>query len=458
KAAPDGIDIYFDNVGGELLDAALANMKNYARVVICGAMSQYNNASPSHSYGVKTTPNILTRRAVVAGFIILDHLNTSVHEQFFDEISQLYREDKITYKIDETNGFENAPQVLLDQFRGKNFGKSIDYVPAGEPSIDDFVFEQVPKPTKDQLQPDQVIIKSLYLSVDPYMRGRMTGSKDSYVDSFTKGDVITNFSVAEVTSSASSEYKEGDLVLVDNGKWQTEYIVNAKDISKVPARDGISPKDYLGVLSMPAFTAYYGTVVIGKPKAGETILVSSASGAVGQMVVQIAKAKGLRVIGMAGSDDKVEYVKQLGADVAINYKTCGNYFEVIKKAAPDGIDIYFDNVGGELLDAAMSNIKDHARIVICGAITQYNLSSPSEVYRIKSMTNVLVRKATITGFIILEHLHTSDHKQFFEEFSQLYKDGKIKYRIHETQGFDNAPQALLDLFSGKNFGKSVVKV
>ncbi|KAI7833513.1 oxidoreductase [Kickxella alabastrina] len=332
-----------------------------------------------------------------------------------------------------------------------------DYVPKGHATLSDFVIEQVPTPTKDQLKDGQIILHPLYLSVDPYQRGRLSGAKGSYVESYVKGDTITNFLVGKVTASASKDLQEGDFVLDNHGKWQTEYIVDAKDVSKAPKLDGISPEDFVGVLSMPAFTAYYGAVVLAKPKAGETILVSSASGAVGQMVVQLAKAKGLRVVGVAGSDDKVEYVKRIGADAAFNYKTCGNFVDAIKQAAPQGIDIYFDNVGGEFLDAALANIKDHARIVICGAISQYNISSPEEAYAIKNLTNILIRKASITGFIILEHFNTPDHENFVKEVTKLHKEGKIKYRTTETKGLENAPQALLDLFSGKNFGKSIVK-
>ncbi|KAJ2854694.1 hypothetical protein J3B02_002546, partial [Coemansia erecta] len=328
----------------------------------------------------------------------------------------------------------------------------------GLPSISDFVVEKVSAPTKDQLKEGQVIVSPLYMSVDPYQRGRLSGTKDSYVDSYEKGEPITNFLVAKVIASANKDYKEGDLVLADNGKWQTQYIADGSEIEKAPAREGISPKDYLGVLSMPAFTAYYGTIILGKPKAGETILVSSASGAVGQMVVQIAKAKGLRVVAVAGSDEKIEHVKQLGADVAFNYKKCGDYSSAIKKAAPNGIDIYFDNVGGEFLDAAIANTRNNARIVICGQISEYNLSSPSEIHGIKSMRYILSRRVTMTGFIILDHLHSSEHEKFYDEVSKLYKEGKIKYSFHETSGFENAPQALLDLFSGKNVGKGIVKV
>ncbi|KAJ2004601.1 hypothetical protein H4R26_002415 [Coemansia thaxteri] len=331
------------------------------------------------------------------------------------------------------------------------------YVPAGNAKLSDFAVEQVPAPTKDQLKEGQVIVKPLYFSVDPYQRGRLSGATDSYVASYVKGQPITNFLVGAIAESSSKDFKQGDLVLASNGSWETEYITDASAISKAPVQQRVDPKDYVGVLSMPSFTAYVGAAVLAKPKAGETILVSSASGAVGQMVVQLAKARGLRVVGVAGSDEKVEYVKSLGADAAFNYKTCGDFTKAIRGAAPEGIDIYFDNVGGEFLDAALANINTHARIIICGAISQYNASSPDELYGVKNLTKVLVKKATIQGFIITDYYSTPHFGEFTKEVSSLYHEGKIKYRLSETQGLENGPQAILDLFAGKNFGKSIIK-
>ncbi|KAJ2510788.1 hypothetical protein H4217_007693, partial [Coemansia sp. RSA 1939] len=321
----------------------------------------------------------------------------------------------------------------------------------------DFSVEKIQAPTKNQLKNNQVLLRPLYYSVDPYQRGRITGTKDSYVDSYVAGQTITNYLVGEVVASTSTGYKEGDIVLHDSGKWESEYIVNAKELSKPQPKTKVDPIDFVGVLSMPSYTAYYGTIVIGKPKAGETILVSSASGAVGQMAVQIAKARGLKVVAVAGSDDKVEFVKSLGADVAFNYKTCGDYTEAIKKAAPQGIDIYYDNVGGPFLDGALANINIHVRIIVCGAITQYNLSSPDQVYGVKNFTRILVQKATVQGFIVFEHYNDQAHNEFFNKVSKLYKEGKIQYKVDVTEGLANAPRALINLYEGKNFGKTIVK-
>ncbi|KAJ2600804.1 hypothetical protein H4R99_003201 [Coemansia sp. RSA 1722] len=333
-----------------------------------------------------------------------------------------------------------------------------NFVPSEEPKLSDFEVKKVPAPSKDQLKDEQVIVKPMYLSIDPYLRFRLMGSKDTFTESYVKGEAVSNILVGEIVASCSKEFKEGDMVLDNDGKWQTEYITNSTCVSRIPSKDGICPRDFVGVFSMPAYTAYYGTVILGKPKPGETILVSAASGAVGQMVVQIAKAKGLFVVGAAGSDEKVEYVKQLGADAAFNYKTCGKYADAIHKAAPNGVDIYFDNVGGEFLDAALANINVHARVVICGAISQYNVGSPDELYGVKNMVNVMYKKVTVTGFIIFEHFNTPEQKQFFDEISKMYVDGKIKYKFCEKKGLENAPQALLDQLAGKNIGKTIVKI
>ncbi|KAI8322583.1 NAD(P)-binding protein [Martensiomyces pterosporus] len=331
------------------------------------------------------------------------------------------------------------------------------YVQGGHAKLSDFKVVTAPAPSRDSLTGSQVLIRPLYYSVDPFQRGRLSGVKMSYIGSYVKDEPISNFTVASVVASAASDFKEGDTVFVRDGKWESEYVADAKDLVKAPLQDGITPRDYVGVLSMPSFTAYVGTVVLGKPKAGETILVSSAAGAVGQIVVQLAKARGLRVIGAAGSDDKVEYVKSLGADEAFNYKTSGDFVQAIKKVAPEGIDIYFDNVGGEFLDAALANISIHARVISCGAISQYNVSSHEDMYPIKNILSILLKKATIQGFSVSEYGNTKIRADFIDEVSTLYKQGKIQYRITEVVGIENGPQAILDLFEGKNFGKSIIK-
>ncbi|KAJ2159808.1 hypothetical protein GGF46_002748 [Coemansia sp. RSA 552] len=330
-------------------------------------------------------------------------------------------------------------------------------VPMGAPAPSDFKVTTGPAPTKDSLKDNELLIRTLYLSCDPYMRGRISGRTDSYVESFAPGKPITGLGVGVVEASTSADFKEGDAVVGGVFQWETRFVTGTAGITKIPTSGGVALSNFLGVLGMPSFTAHYGFVTLCKPKAGETVLVSAAAGAVGQMVVQLAKVRGMRVIGVAGSDEKVKYVEGLGADVVFNYKTCGSLEEAIKKAAPEGLDIYFDNVGGELLDVTLKHMKPGGRVSECGMISQYNATAES-AYHIKNLAYVVMKKLTIYGFIVSDHYSTPAYTQFIEEVSGLLKEGKIKYKVDEVVGIENGPQALLDLLEGKNFGKRIIKV
>ncbi|PIA19393.1 NAD(P)-binding protein [Coemansia reversa NRRL 1564] len=330
-------------------------------------------------------------------------------------------------------------------------------VSSGAPTLEDFKAETVPTPTRDSLGNDEVLIRTLYLSCDPYMRGRLSGRTDSYVASFKPGMPVDGLGVGIVEASTSSELKEGDAVTGAGFKWETKFTAPAKNFTKVSSSGGVSLIDYLGVLGMPSFTAYVGTVTLCKAKAGETILVSAASGAVGQMVIQLAKARGLYVIGSAGSDEKVQHAKDLGADVAFNYKTVGDLDAAIKKAAPEGLDVYFDNVGGEFLDAALVNMKPYGRIAECGMISQYN-ATPENAHHIKNLMYVVMKKVTMYGFIVTDYYTTPVYPEFVQTVSAMLKDKKIQYKIDEVAGLENGPQALLGVLEGKNFGKRIIKV
>ncbi|KAJ2602920.1 hypothetical protein GGF40_000408 [Coemansia sp. RSA 1286] len=335
--------------------------------------------------------------------------------------------------------------------------KLVRNIPSGSPTLKDFKVESIDAPAKSSLKPNQVLIRTLYLSCDPYFRGRLTGTRDSYVASFEPGKPIEGLGVGVVEASTSPKFSDGDLVTGGAFLWETRFVSDDSALTKVPANTGISPANYLGVLGMPSFTAYVGLVSLCSPKAGETVLVSAASGAVGQMVVQLAKARGLRVVGAAGSDDKVEFIKGLGADAAFNYKTCGDLQSAIKKAAPGGIDIYFDNVGGEFLDVALKNMRPFGRIAACGMISQYN-TTPETAYQLKNIVNIVPKKVSIFGYIVTDYYAKPDYKNFIDEVSAKLQEGKVSYKLDEVVGLENAPQALLDLFEGKNFGKRVVKV
>jgi NADPH:quinone reductase len=320
--------------------------------------------------------------------------------------------------------------------------------PAGLPTLDNFQFveAEVPKPSSDE-----VLVRMLYISVDPYLRGRMREGK-SYIAPFEVGQVIQSGAVGEVVESNSPKFQPGDVVTGSFG-WRLYDVAKAGGLMKVIP--GVSPSAALGVLGMPGLTAYFGLLDIGQPKAGETVVVSGAAGAVGMTVCQIAKIKGCRVVGTAGSDEKNEYLRrELGVDATINYKTEKNIFAALKEACPNGIDVYFDNVGGDVSDAVLPQINNGARIVICGQISIYNSTTIETGTRPQPF--LLVNSAMMKGFIVTQYMN-----RFAEGVKQLaewFMSGKLKHAETIVEGFDNTPQAFIGLFSGDNLGKQVVKI
>ncbi|MCU1263912.1 MAG: oxidoreductase, zinc-binding dehydrogenase family [Acidobacteria bacterium] len=320
--------------------------------------------------------------------------------------------------------------------------------PAGTPSMENFriVDTEVPQP-KDE----EVLVRTLYLSVDPYMRSRMTDRK-SYVDPFALNEVISGGAVGEVIESRSDAFQSGEIV-TGMLPWQLYSVVKARGLHKIdPALAPITTA--LGVLGMPGLTAYFGLLDIGKPKEGETVVVSGAAGAVGTIVCQIAKIKGCRVVGIAGSDEKNQYLKdQLGVDATVNYKTAELKLE-LRKACPNGIDIYFDNVGGEVSDAIMTLINHGSRTILCGQIALYNLEKPAVGPRIQPY--LLVNSALMQGFIITDY--AARFGEGVGQLAQWLRAGKLKYAENIIEGFENTPRAFLGLFTGENLGKQLVKV
>ena len=320
--------------------------------------------------------------------------------------------------------------------------------PTGMPTLENFLFVEtdVPKPADGE-----VLARLMYISVDPYLRGRMREGK-SYVAPFELGQVIQSGAVGEVVESNSPNFKPGDVVTGMFG-WRLYDTANADGLMRVIP--GVSPSTALGVLGMPSLTAYFGLLDIGKPKEGETVVVSGAAGAVGMTVCQIAKIKGCRVVGIAGSEEKNEYLsRELGVDATINYKTTGVMIEALREACPKGIDIYFDNVGGDVSDAVMPLITNGARIIICGQISMYNSTEPPMGLRPQPF--ILVNSALMQGFIITQYAD-----RFCEGIKQLaewFMSGKLKHAETIVEGFENTPQAFIGLFSGDNLGKQVVKV
>jgi hypothetical protein len=321
--------------------------------------------------------------------------------------------------------------------------------PAGMPTQDNFRIEDVEVPS---LKDGEVLVRTLYLSVDPYMRGRMSDRK-SYVPPFVLNEPIAGGVIGEVIESRSPVFQPGDIVTGHLG-WQLYSVVRAEEIKKVDPN--IAPiTTALGVLGMPGLTAYFGLLDIGKPREGETVVVSGAAGAVGTTVCQIAKITGCRVVGIAGSDDKNLYLQnELQVDATINYKTSFNMFQALRDTCPNGIDIYFDNVGGTVSDAVMPLINKSARIVICGQISLYNLEQPDIGPRVQPY--LVVKRAMMKGFIITDY--ASRFSEGVKHLAEWFAQGKLKYVENIVEGFENTPQAFIGLFTGDNLGKQLVKV
>ncbi|EKV09250.1 Oxidoreductase, zinc-binding dehydrogenase family, putative [Penicillium digitatum] len=332
-------------------------------------------------------------------------------------------------------------------------------IPQGYPVPGEHVVVETAAYDASVAAPDNgVVMQSLYTSFDPYMRGRMRSAEaKSYAPAFTLDKPIDSRTIGKIVRSNNATYKEGDLVI---GQVPIqEYIAFGEQelvrIQKLDNPLGIEDiRVFLGPLGMPGLTAYSSLYEIGKPKKGETIFVSAASGAVGQLVGQLAKHEGLRVIGSVGSDEKLEYItKTLNFDGGFNYKT-EKPADALARLAPEGIDIYYENVGGEHLDAALDAMNNFGRVVVCGLISQYN----SDPYPIKKINNVLVKRITMRGFIVTDKgfadVYSKEHQ---EKVQKWIKDGSFKVLIHETVGIDNAAEGLVGIFYGKNLGKAVLK-
>lgn len=320
--------------------------------------------------------------------------------------------------------------------------------PKGTPTLDDFRTASI---ELKAIENGEVLLKGLYYSVDPYMRGRMNDAK-SYAAPFQIDQPIHGGIVAEVVESKSNKFNKGDIVL-GMLPWQENIIAKEKEIQKIDA--GIAPASYyLGVLGMPGLTAYFGLMHICKPKTGETVVVSGAAGAVGVVVGQIAKINGCRVVGIAGSDEKIKLLKEdFGFDEAINYKTSDNIKKAIAAVCPNGVDIYFDNVGGEISDAVIANINFHARIALCGQIALYNSAEIPIGPRLQPM--LLTRSVLMQGFIISNY--QSQFAEGIQHLVQWVKEGKLHFTETMVHGFEQLPAALLGLFKGENTGKMIVK-
>ncbi|KAL8122238.1 2-alkenal reductase (NADP(+)-dependent)-like isoform X2 [Apium graveolens] len=298
-----------------------------------------------------------------------------------------------------------------------------------------------------------VVVKNLYLSCDPYMRSRMTDTETGFYEPFTPGQPITGYGVAKVLDSGNPKFKKDDLVWGFTGWEEYSLITNTAGLFKIEHTD-VPLSYYTGLLGMPGMTAYAGFYEVAAPKKGEYVFVSAASGAVGQLVGQFAKLIGCYVVGSAGSKEKVDLLKnKFGFDEAFNYKEEEDLAAALKRYFPNGIDIYFENVGGKMLDAVLVNMRPNGRIPVCGMISQYNLEKPEGVH---NLTFVVMKKLRLEGFLVFDYYHL--YPKFLELVLPFIKEGKINYLEDTAEGLESAPAALIGLFSGRNVGKQVVVV
>ena len=325
--------------------------------------------------------------------------------------------------------------------------------PVAEPQDSDFELVSTELP---EVGEGQVLLRTIYLSLDPYMRGRMSTAK-SYAAPLEIGDVMLGGTVCEVVESRAASRTVGDLVLASTG-WQTHAVVDARHTRRLdPAAAPISTA--LGVLGMPGFTAYAGLLELGRPKAGETVVVAAAAGPVGSSVGQIARIKGARAVGIAGGPEKCRVLlEELGFDAAVDHRSPA-FVEDLAAATPDGIDVYFENVGGPVFEAVVRRLNRFARIPVCGLIARYDDTEvPSAIDRLPDfMRRVLTLSLTVRGFIQAE-FEPTHHEAFLHEMGDWVRDGSVRYREDVVEGLDRAPEAFRGLLRGRNLGKMLVRV
>ncbi|CAH8190411.1 NADP-dependent oxidoreductase [Vibrio aestuarianus] len=325
--------------------------------------------------------------------------------------------------------------------------------PVGAPTANDFRLENAVKPTPAE---GEVLLRSIYLSLDPYMRGRMSAAK-SYADPVAIDDVMVGGTVCQVEVSNHPQFEQGEWVLAYTG-WQDYALSNGQGLLKLGSNP-TQPSHALGIMGMPGFTAYMGLLDIGQPKAGETVVVAAATGPVGATVGQIAKIKGCHVVGIADGEEKCRYATEvLGFDHCLDHKA-DNFAEQLAEACNQGIDVYYENVGGKVFDAVLPLLNTASRVPICGLISQYNATSlPEGPDRLSMlMGTLLTKRIRMQGFIIFDD-YGHRYNEFAADMTQWLSEGKVKYREQLVDGLENAPQAFIGLLEGKNFGKLVIQV
>ncbi|XP_021751880.1 2-alkenal reductase (NADP(+)-dependent)-like [Chenopodium quinoa] len=328
-----------------------------------------------------------------------------------------------------------------------------DYV-VGFPKESDMEFKTSKINLKLSEDSNGILLKNLYLSCDPYMRSRMTKhDRPTYVESFVPGSPIMGYGVSKVLDSRHPDYKAGDLVWGITG-WEEYSLISSPQLFFKIEHTDVPLSYYTGILGMPGMTAYAGFYEVGSPKKGDRVFVSSASGAVGQLVGQLAKLNGCYVVGSAGSKEKVDLLKnKFGFDEAFNYKEEKDLDAALRRYFPEGIDIYFENVGGKMLEAVLSNMRLHGRIPTCGMISQYNLEQPEGVH---NLFEIVAKRIRMEGFIVFDYYHL--YPKYLEMILPHIREGKVSYVEDVAEGLESAPAALIGIYSGRNVGKQLVVV
>ena len=323
-----------------------------------------------------------------------------------------------------------------------------EYIPIGNPEVSNF---EIKEKTISINKNDNILVHNEWISVDPYMRARMT-EKKNYKPPFELNKPMEGLAIGRVVESNNLTFTKGDLVKSDFG-WRDKFITSANNLKKIN-QINVPIQTYLGPLGFTGHTAYVGLFKIGELKKNQTVLVSSAAGSVGSIVCQIAKIKGCKVIASTGTDEKVNWLKnEIGVDEAFNYNKVDNLVLHLKSLSPEGYDLYFDNVGGDFLESVIFRMKNYGKIVICGRISQMNASEP---HGLRNMAHVLVKRLTIKGFLIFDHL--DDYEDFERDMKGWIDNKKIKWKETIFEGIENAPKAFIDLLNGKNIGKMLVKI
>ena len=320
--------------------------------------------------------------------------------------------------------------------------------PEGTPSADNFELVSVALP---ELKEGEVLVQNTWMSVDPYMRGRMIDRK-SYIPPFQIGEVLEGGAIGEVVQSNNPDFPAGSKVSSMLG-WRSHFVSDGTGLTLLPTTP-LPEQTFLGIMGMPGMTAWTGLFRIADLQPSDTVFVSAASGAVGSIACQIAKMHGCTVIGSVGSQEKADYLLSLGVDAVINYKETDDLTQALAEVAPQGIDVYFENVGGEHLEAALNNMNDYGRIAVCGLISQYNATEPQPGP--SNMAMLIIKKLKMQGFIVFDHW--AHYGEYAQQMGQWIAEGKVKYEETVYQGIDQAADAFIGLFEGKNKGKMLVKL